>query len=89
MKIASLFDCFDRHLGNLDIISESHDLFISKVLEDFIINMCGDGFTMGDFAEDIYSELEIEVTEMLQKRIYGHFDVNAFRDHLRRVPTAS
>ena len=83
MKIASLFDCFERHLENLDVVFETQDLFVAKVLEDYIINMCGLGFTMGEFAEEIYEELQIEVTEMLQKRIYGHYDINSYREYLR------
>jgi hypothetical protein len=84
MQVASLFNCFERHLGNLEIVEETHDLFITQVLEDYIVNLCGAGFTMGDFAEDIYEELQTEVTEMLQKKIYGHYDLNAYREHLRQ-----
>lgn len=90
MRIASLFDCFNRHLENLDIVFETQDLFIEKVLEDYILNMCGSGFTMGEFAEEIYEELQLEVTEMLQKRIYGHYDINSYRSFQRStVPNAS
>lgn len=83
MRTATLFDCFQRHLKNLEILFETRDLFVTKVLEDYILNLCGAGFTLGASAEDIYEELEIEVGEMLNKSIYGHYDVNSYRDHLR------
>jgi len=83
MRAANLFDCFERHLLNLDILSEGNDLFVAKVVEDFILNLSGLGFTMGHQAEDIYSEIQGEVTNMLLKKIYGFYSVDTYRAHLR------
>lgn len=83
MRIADLFDCFDRHLSNLDIEVEPQDLFVAKVVEDYILNLTGLGFTMGHQAEDIYLELQDEVETMLKKKIYGYFNVDAYRASLR------
>ncbi len=83
MRAASLFDCFERHLLNLDILSEGNELFVAKVVEDYILNLSGLGFTMGAQAEDIYTEIQSEVNHMLIKTIYGFYNVDTYREHLR------
>lgn len=83
MRVASLFDCFERHLLNLDILSEGNELFVAKVVEDYILNLSGLGFTMGSQAEDIYTEIQGEVSNMLLKKIYGFYSVDTYRNHLR------
>jgi hypothetical protein len=83
MRSASLFDCFERHLGNLEILCETDDLFVAKVIEDYILNLSHLGFTMGSHAEDIYMELQEEVQTMLQTKIYGFFSIDIYRAHLR------
>lgn len=83
MRVADLFDCFDRHLLNLEIEVEPQDLFVAKVVEDYILNLTGLGFTMGHQAEDIYLELQDEVQIMLKKKIYGYFNIDAYRASLR------
>lgn len=83
MRVANLFDCFDRHLNNLDIISETEELFAAKVLEDFIINMSAIGFTMGYHAEDIYEDLQDDVISMLRKKTYGFYNLDDYRNYLR------
>lgn len=88
MRSASLFDCFERHLGNLEIESEPTDLFVAKVIEDYILNLSHLGFTLGAHAEDIYLELQEEVEAMMKKKIYGFFDVNEYRNYLRRLISA-
>lgn len=83
MRSASLFDCFERHLGNLEILSETDDLFVAKVIEDYILNLSHLGYTMGSHAEEIYVELQEEVQTMLQTKIYGFFSLDTYRAHLR------
>lgn len=83
MKISSLFDCFERHLTNLEIISETQDLFVAKVVEDYILNLSGLGYTLGHQAEEIYLELQNEVETMLLKKIYGFYSIDAYREFLR------
>lgn len=83
MRAADLFDCFERHLLNLDILAEGNELFVVKVVEDYILNLSGLGFTMGAQAEDIYLEIQGEVTSMLQKKIYGFYSVDTYREHMR------
>lgn len=83
MRVADLFDCFDRHLLNVEIVAETEDLFVAKVVEDYILNLSGLGFTMGSSAEEIYLELQDEVTTMLKKRIYGFYSIDAYRATLR------
>lgn len=85
MRAASLYDCFERHLGNLDIISETHELFVAKVIEDYILNLSHLGFTMGSHAEEIYLELQEEVHNMLRAKIYGFYNLDLYRAHLREA----
>ena len=88
MRISDLFDCFDRHLHNLEILSESEDLFAQKVLEDYIINLGATGIALGAHAEDIYADLQEDVIQMLRKKIYGFYDVDEYRDFLRHSEAA-
>ena len=74
---------------NLEISSETHELFTVKVLEDYIINLSSEGITLGNFAEDVYAELQEEVEEMLQKMIYGHYNLDAYRESLREKEKAA
>lgn len=83
MKIASLYDCFERHLYNLSVESETEELFVAAVVEKYLINLGGHGFNFGSHAEDTFSELCHEVTEMLRKKIYGHMSVDQYRSFIR------
>ena len=83
MKIATLFDCFERHLLNLSIDCESNELFVTTVVERYLINLGGHGFNFNSHAEDTFQELCDEVLEMLQKKIYGHMSLDAYRASLR------
>lgn len=89
MRIADLFDCFERHLHNLEIVAETDELFTTKVLEDYIINLSASGSCLGQFAEDIYLDLQADVLCMLRKKIYGFFDLNEYREHLRETQKAA
>jgi hypothetical protein len=88
MKVASLYDCFERHLCNLNVECETYEVFITTVVEKYLINMGGLGYSFGHNAEDTYAELCEHVTEMLQKKIYGHHSINHYRDFLRSKAAA-
>jgi hypothetical protein len=83
MKIASLYDCFERHLLNLSIESETQESFVITVVEKFLINLGGHGYSFSSHAEDTFSELCDEVTEMLNKKIYGHMSIDQYRAQQR------
>ena len=85
----NLFDCFYKHLMNLQISAETHELFTAQVLEDYILKLGSDGITLGNYAEDVYSELQEEVLEMLNKIIYGHYNLDAYRAKLRDKESAA
>jgi hypothetical protein len=86
MRSATLFDCFERHLLNLEIEAEAEELFIAKVLEDYILNLVAEGVSLGNMAEDVYGELQDEAIEMLNKTIYGHYSIDSYRAYLRCRP---
>lgn len=88
MKVASLYDCFECHLLNLSVESETHDVFITTVVEKYLINMGSLGYNFASHAEDTFIELCEHVTEMLQKKIYGHVSIDHYRQHLRAQASA-
>ncbi len=83
MKIATLYDCFERHLQNLSIDEESNESFVVAVVEKYLINLGGHGYSFSSHAEDTFSELCDEVADMLNKKIYGHHSLNHYRSLLR------
>ncbi|MCB0350600.1 MAG: hypothetical protein KDD38_05415 [Bdellovibrionales bacterium] len=88
MKIATLYDCFERHLTNLHIECETEVDFVVVVVERYLINMGGLGYNFGSHAEDTFTELCDEVNEMLKKKIYGHMSIDQYRNHLRSLAAA-
>ena len=88
MKIATLYDCFERHLLNLSITEETEQSFVTQVVENFLINMGGHGYNFSSHAEDTFQELCDEVTEMLRKKTYGHVSLNQYRETMRLKHTA-
>lgn len=84
MKAQTLIEQFEKHLKNVEIVSETEDYFVVKVLENYLIDMHLEGYTLGERAEDVYTELRDEVSEMLQKTTYGFFSLDDYREHLRR-----
>jgi hypothetical protein len=83
MKLATLYDCFESHLKNLTIEGETEEAFIVTVVERYLVNLGGHGYCFTSHAEDTFTELCDEVTEMMQKKIYGHMSVDNYRTHLR------
>lgn len=83
MKIATLYDCFERHLLNLHIECETEEGFVTAVVEKYLINMGGLGYNFSSHAEDTFTELCDEVCDMLKKKIYGHLSVDHYRSQLR------
>src|SRR5687768_9342598 len=83
MKVSNLYDCFERHLLNLDIMSETDECFLNQVVENYLINLGGLGFNFTSHAEDTFLELRDEVSDMLKKKIYGHMSVDQYRDEIR------
>ena len=79
MKTSSLYECFENHLQEVGLESESNELFIARVLESYITQLLEAGFNLGPYAEEVYEDLQEEVLEMLQKKIYGYTSVGEFR----------
>ncbi|OFZ18803.1 MAG: hypothetical protein A2Z20_11375 [Bdellovibrionales bacterium RBG_16_40_8] len=83
MKIATLYDCFERHLLNLSIDNETEEGFVSTIVENYLVNMGGHGYHFTSHAEDTFRELCDEVIEMLRKKTYGHISIDQYRCELR------
>ncbi len=68
---------------NLAIEDETEEVFVTVVVENFLVNLGGMGFHFTSHAEHTYREIADEVYEMLRKKIYGHVNVNHFREVIR------
>ena len=74
-----LYMCFERNLYNYDIEDECVEDFTSRVLEDFARTITKVGHIPTQYLADLHRELEEEIVEMLQKKIYGHYNIGEFR----------
>lgn len=74
-----LFICFEKHLYNYDIEDECVEDFTSRVLEDFARSLTKFGHIPTQYLAELHNELEEEIVEMLQKKIYGHYNIGDFR----------
>ncbi len=83
MKIDELYLIFEQHLYDLDVESQSQVDFISKVVDQYINNLKNFGYVSIQHEIDLRDEIEEEVTLMLRKKIYGHFNLDQYRSSLR------
>jgi len=79
MKIASLYDCFARHLNNLSLNDEAETDFVTTVVEKYLIHLGDHGYSFASHAEDTFTELCDEVRDMLKKKIYGYHSLEQYR----------
>ena len=77
----SLYEYFEYHLFELDSTNESEERFIIRVVENYIKGLEAKGHLILEHAAEIRDDLQEEVCEMLKKKIYGHFNITAFRVH--------
>ncbi len=75
-----LYAIFERYLLNSYLEEESHDEFINKVVGEYISHVQQSGMVPSRLIPNVESELKEEVLEMLRKKIYGHFNLKAFRE---------
>lgn len=76
-----LYVCLENHLNNYTDETETEGDLINRVIEDFACRLVSRGHIPTQYLADFHRELEEELTEMLQKKIYGHWDLA----HYRRV----
>lgn len=79
----NLYEIFEHHLHNGDADQEDTQIFIDAVVTAYIAAASPRMIIPLVHAETILEELREEVIEMLQKKMYGHYSLAAFRQHLR------
>lgn len=77
-----LFEIFEQRLYSTDRIDESHEEFIFAVIEDYVTTLIEAAHIPINFLASLQEDLEEEVGEMLQIKIYGHYSLKAFRKSL-------
>jgi hypothetical protein len=76
----NLYEYFERHLFETEFDQgESQEEFVSKVVKDYFNDLLQVGQVCSQHLEIIKTDLEEEVTEMLQKKIYGFFSLKHYR----------
>lgn len=74
-----LYSIFEQHLMNALIEEETTEDFVTRVAQDYLGRIGQQGSIPRNFVETIETDLKDEVLEMLRKRTYGHFSLDAFR----------
>lgn len=76
-----LYRYFEEHLARLDWDpDENATEFAQAVVSEYWPKLKERGVINAKFADEIRKDLEAEVVEMLQKKIYGHFNLKHYRD---------
>lgn len=74
-----LYNIFEQHLFNALVEEETTDEFLDHVVGDYLARIRKTAIIPQDFSDSIESDLRDEVLEMLRKKIYGHFNLSAYR----------
>ncbi|HVK60849.1 MAG TPA: hypothetical protein VM432_04830 [Bdellovibrionales bacterium] len=75
-----LYLIFEQHLFNALVEEEATEAFLVRVVADYIDRLkCTGTIIPIQFEESLNTDLKEEVLEMLRKKTYGHFDLNAYR----------
>ncbi|MCC7404904.1 MAG: hypothetical protein IT288_10960 [Bdellovibrionales bacterium] len=78
-----LYVCFEKNLHEYLVEDESVEEFSSRVIQDFATRLVSKGHIPTQYLEGLHQELEEEIIEMLQKKIYGHWDIGNYRRSLK------
>lgn len=74
----SMFEkCLNKSLMNDECCS---DTLIDEVVKDYVEMMAKLGHACSKIQEYIERDIREEVTDMLRKRIYGHFNLSDYRE---------
>ncbi len=77
-----LYSMFESHLNKSLMNDECcSDTLIDSVVKNYVEMMTRLGHASGRIQDFIERDVREEVTDMLRKRIYGHFDLNSYRNN--------
>ena len=74
-----LYICFEKHLHHYVDEDECVEEFTLRVIEEIASIVLQQGHIPTQYLQEIHQELEEEIVEMLQKKIYGHWDIGHYR----------
>lgn len=74
-----LYAIFEEHLYSALVEEESTDEFITRVVNDYLDRITTHASIPSVYSKTIAADLREEVLEMLRKKIYGHYNLSAFR----------
>lgn len=77
-----LYSIFEKHLFNTESPTQSQDEFVAFVVCDYLSIIREKGPINCSHLAEICKDLEEEVLDMLQKKIYGHFDLVHYRQEM-------
>lgn len=78
-----LYAIFEQHLYHFPNVDEDRQVFIAKVVQDYLGFIRRQGIVVPKWIEkDAIEELTQMVETMLTKKIYGTFDLQSFREQL-------
>lgn len=83
-----LYHIFEQHLYNALVEEETTDEFLTRVVNDYLDRLTGKAMIPGGYSDAIAADLREEVLEMLRKKIYGHYNLNAFRKAHNILPAS-
>ncbi|MES2855781.1 MAG: hypothetical protein V4692_07955 [Bdellovibrionota bacterium] len=85
-----LYSIFEQHLFHALVEDEGSDVFIDRVVADYVDLLQSKGTVIPrEYMASIEEDLKEEVLEMLRKKTYGHYDLNSFRKAHAATPGAN
>ena len=75
-----LHQLFEKHIKDISLREQSDLDFVRAVVFEYWQELQNVGFIPGTHSDEILEDLELEVTEMLRKTIYGYFNLQSFRE---------
>ncbi|MDZ4663187.1 MAG: hypothetical protein SGJ18_16370 [Pseudomonadota bacterium] len=81
-----LYSIFEKHLSKSLMNDECcADTLIDQVVKNYVEMMTKLGHACGRIQDYIERDVREEVTDMLRKRIYGHFSLSEYRDKIKKA----
>lgn len=74
-----LYELFEQRLYSSDFEPSTQEEFIFRVVEDYVEDLIQAAHIPILFLQNLQTDLEEEVLEMLQKKTYGFYSIQEFR----------
>ena len=82
-----LYELFEQRLYSTDFEPSTQEEFIFRVVEDYVEDLIQTAHIPIHFLQNLQTDLEEEVLEMLQKKTYGFYSIQEFRKALKNKKT--